>query len=122
MHRLLIAINSQSLTDALTHKLSSRFEVHSCCTGTDAAKLLENLHPAALIIDLRLSESGGLAALESCSYKPTAIIALTDFLDDGLIHRADAAGVTVLVRIPCTAKCITGLLENAFEKAPSPET
>jgi len=121
MQKLLIAICSGPLAGALTRELSSRFQVHSCSTGADAVRLIDQLRPDALIIDLRLPERSGLAVLEDCSHKPPAIVALTNFIDEDLVGRADAAGVSVLALIPCAAKHIAGLLERITEKTPSPE-
>lgn len=121
MERLLIAINSHSLSDALTQDLSSRSEVHSCSTGTGAGGLIEKLRPDALIIDLQLSERNGLSVLESCFYRPPVIVALTDFIDDDVMHRANAAGVDILAQIPCSARCIVDHLECLIVKTSPPE-
>ena len=120
MRRLLIAIRSRALTNMLTQDLSSRFEVHSCSTGTDAGELIEKLRPDALIIYLQLPERNGLSVLERCSYRPPAVIAITDFVDEDVVRRAKASGVTVLIRIPCTTRCIVQHLERVTEKTPSP--
>ena len=121
MRRLLISIRSRALVDALTQELSSRFEVHSCSTGTDVGELIEKLRPNALVIDLRLPDRNGLSVLERCSYRPPAVIAIADFVDEDVVRRAKAAGVGVLVRIPCTARCIVQHLAHITEKIPSPE-
>lgn len=117
MLKLLIAIRSRALSDALVQHLSSQFEVHCCSTGADAAQVLEDLRPDALVIDLRLPGIGGLTVLEGCNYRPSAIIAITDYIDEDVIRRVEATGVKVLVRIPCTARCITEYLERITEEA-----
>ena len=121
MFRLLIAVKSRALADMLMQDLSSRFEVHCCGTGTGVSELIEGLRPDALVMDLRLTKRTGFAVLESCSHKPPVIIALSEFIDDDVICRAKAAGIAVLIRIPCTAQCIVERLERLTVKTPSPE-
>lgn len=121
MQRILIAVKSRALIDVLTQELSSQFEVHCCSDGLDASKLIEKLRPNALIIDLRLPGRNGLSVLEGCSYRPPAIIALTNYIDDDVMLRANAAGVALLVQTPCTTRCILGHLEHISFKTPCPD-
>ena len=121
MRRLLIAVKSWALVDALTREVSSQFKIHSCSTGTDVSYLIEDLQPDALVIDLRLPRHAGFAVLESCTYRPPIMIALSEFIDNDVIRQAKSAGIAVLIRIPCTARCVAGHLQRLTAKTPTPE-
>ena len=121
MQKLLIAIRSVGLTDALTQALSSHFDIHRCNTGTDACRLLNSLQPDALVLDLRLPDSDGFSALRSCHHKPPVILAVTDFNNYEVQQSAYDAGIHALVMIPCSARHIAESLKELSTKIPSPE-
>jgi len=121
MQTLLIAIRSRPLCKLLRLDLSSHFSISSCHSGAEAHQMIDRLRPDALIIDLRLTDWNGLSVLEACAHRPSAIIALSDYMDEDVLQRLEAVGVAVLVMVPCTASCVTDLLLEITEKTPSPE-
>ena len=121
MKRLLIALRSQTFTDALVRALDPRFDVHICRTGTQVCRLAAKLQPDALVIDLRLPDGDGISVLERCKYKPAAVLMLTDLYSREILRRAAEAGVDRLTIVPCSAGCIAEALEQMVIKNSSPE-
>ena len=120
MENLLIAIKSDIIRTALVKKLSS-YKIHICNTGTEALKMLELLHPDILIIDLTLPDIDGLTVLQKTRYRPSVILALTNFVSDTVMQAAAAAGIQDILLIPCTIRYIIKRLDALIEKAPSLE-
>ena len=121
MEKLLIAADSQPLTDALMHVLGGRFMIHTCNTGKDLCIEVNRLRPDALIVGLRLPDGDAFAALEQCQYKPTVIIGITDLMTAEAKRLAATVGIGALVPIPCSARYVAELLEQLMMKIPSPE-
>lgn len=120
MENLLIAIKSDIIRTALVKKLSS-YKIHICNTGTEALEMLELLHPDILIIDLTLPDIDGLTVLQKTRYRPSVILALTNFVSDTVMQAAAAAGIQDILLIPCTIQHIISHLDVLTEKVPSPE-
>ena len=77
MEKLLIAETSRRFSQALTHALQDRYEVHCCSDGDAARSFLESLQPQVLILNLALPYMDGLQVLLSSTYKPPVILAMT---------------------------------------------
>lgn len=121
MLKLLIAVRSGLLASLLTKSLSSRFVIHSCNRSTDTQRLIETMRPDVLVIDLRLDERDGLSILRNCSYRPPAILVLTDLINQEIMQCAATAKIGALVLIPCSARYVVDTIERIVEKVPSPE-
>lgn len=102
MKTMLIAIDSEIITDELVHTFQSKYQVHTCSRGDDALHLLQSIKPDVLIVMLSLPSITGMEVLQRTQYKPTVIIALSTYLSDSVIHDAQAAGVGALIRLPCS--------------------
>lgn len=120
METLLIAIKSDIICTALAKNLS-RYKIHICDTGAKTLEKLEELHPDILIIDLTLPDIDGLTVLQKAHYKPSIILALTNFVSDAVMQAAAAAGIQDVLLIPCTIQHIIRHLDALTEKIPSPE-
>ena len=110
MQKLLIAIRSAELTDALTQALSSHFDIHRCNSCTDACRFLNSLQPDALVLDLRLPDADGFSVLRKCKHKPPVILAVTDFVSNDVLKVAFGVGIHALVMIPCSARYLAEAL------------
>lgn len=60
MKTILIADPSELFTEALSHALAPRFHVHICHNGVDALRLLQELRPDILILQLTLPYIDGI--------------------------------------------------------------
>lgn len=120
MRKVLIATICEATNTALSVALS-RYEVHTCTTGTDALKLIETLRPDILILDLMLPAMDGLTVLRNSRFKPPTILARTNLISPTVLRSAADVGVQDLLLIPCTIRYITDRLESLTNKCPSPE-
>lgn len=118
--KLLIAVNSEIITDLLVSSLSMH-DVHTCHTGTAALAMLEAHRPDALILDLTLSNIDGLTVLRKSGFKPNIILALTNLATPAVIQAAAEAGVQDMILIPCTIRYMVKHLNALIEKASSAE-
>jgi DNA-binding response OmpR family regulator len=121
MEKLLIAVDSQPLAEALEQVLGGRLMIHTCSTGKDLCIEVDRMRPDALIVGLRLPDGDAFAALAQCRYKPAVIIGITDLMTAEAKRLAAAVGIGALVPIPCSARYVAKLLEQLMTKMPSPE-
>jgi two-component system, NarL family, response regulator LiaR len=63
-------------------------------TGEQALRLVEQLHPNVVLMDVMMPGVGGLAAIKAVHdrYPAVAVLALTSFEDGDLVHQALEAG------------------------------
>ncbi len=101
MRRILIACSIDGFSRILRRDLSC-CEVYTCSTGPEALEQIEVLHPDLLVIFLSLPYKDGLTVLKESSFKPPAIIALTNLLTNSIINTASDLGVLDLIPIPCS--------------------
>ena len=120
MAKLLIAAESELLGSILTETYTA-YEVHSCHNGSEALALLETLRPDIFIVELSLPVICGLTVLQTASYKPPVILALTNLMTNHVLQAAAQAGVQALLFMPCTAQSIIARLDALTKKAPSSE-
>lgn len=106
MEKLLIAETSQRFSQALTHALQDRYEVHCCSDGDAARSFLESLQPQVLILNLALPYMDGLQVLLSSTYKPPVILAMTTIATNYTLQAVQNAGADFIVMLPCTVQSI----------------
>lgn len=109
MKTMLIAIDSEIITDELAHTFQSKYQVHTCSRGDDALRLLQSIKPDVLIVMLSLPGITGMEVLQRIQYKPSVIIALTTYLSDSIVQEAQEAGIGSLIRLPCS---IVGIISH----------
>lgn len=121
MKTLLIACPREEFSQALAAKLADTYDIHICCTGAEAAALIDTLRPDAMVLSLRLVGTDGLTVLAQARYKPPQLVALTDLVTPALQQAAAALGATHMFRIPCRVRAVAQVL-GAPEKSsvPSP--
>ena len=111
MKHLVIACCSNVITGALTDALKPKYIVHTCKSSDELTVLLDTYHPCVLIISLFLHGSDGIAALNSCKYKPSIVLALTYVISQSIMNDARNAGIQELILLPCTIKHILNRLD-----------
>lgn len=106
MKTMLIAVSSETLTEELVRTFLNEYKVYTCSRGDDALRLLQDLKPDTLIINLSLSHITGLSVLQQTDYTPPVIVALSFFLSDYILHTAQDIGVGAIIRPPFTIACV----------------
>lgn len=112
MQTLLIACRSAALADSLQALLCGEYQVFTCTRGDHALSLLEKHQPEALIIDFGLPYLDGLSVLEQSSFRPTAILALSDLSSEYIHFSVHETGIDYIVPLPCRAKVIQTHLQK----------
>jgi DNA-binding NarL/FixJ family response regulator len=97
MIKILIADDHVIFRDGLRKLLDSDGEISvvgEASNGTECIKMLGNLKPDILLLDLRMPGKGGLAVLEEVNFDtvPTRVIVLTAAEDDRDVLRAMRLG------------------------------
>jgi DNA-binding NarL/FixJ family response regulator len=100
--KILIADDHVIFRDGLRKLLDSDGEitvVGKACNGAECIKMLGNLKPDILLLDLRMPDKSGLAVLEEMNFDtvPTRVIILTAAEDDREVIRAMRLGARGVV-------------------------
>lgn len=106
MQKMLIAVDSEIISEELIKAFHMQYTVYSCTQGSDALRLLQEVCPEILIISLSPPGISGLSVLQQTTYTPPAILALTTYVSDDIVQKAEASGVGALIRLPCSIKHI----------------
>lgn len=112
MKTMLIALDSEIITEELARIFQNKYRVQTCSQGDDALRILQELRPDVLIINLALSHITGLEVLQQTKYTPPAILAMSYYLSEHIVNEAQAAGVGSLIRLPCT---LCGIVANIYK-------
>lgn len=105
MEKILLILESDALWKPLSEALSC-YEVHTCHAG-EAAKILLQLQPDALILDLFLPGTDGFALMEDCrALLPPVVLLLTVLDSDYVLQKAADLGTGFVIRKPCTTEYI----------------
>jgi two-component system nitrate/nitrite response regulator NarL len=102
MIKILIADDHVIFRDGLRKLLDSDDKltvVGEACNGAECVKMLGNLKPDILLLDLRMPDKSGLAVLEEVNFDivPTRVIVLTAAEDDREVIRAMRLGARGVV-------------------------
>jgi two-component system nitrate/nitrite response regulator NarL len=102
MIKILIADDHVIFRDGLRKLLDSDDKltvVGEACNGAECVKMLGNLKPDILLLDLRMPDKSGLAVLEEVNFDtvPTRVIILTAAEDDREVIRAMRLGARGVV-------------------------
>lgn len=121
MDKLLIAVGSEELAEALAELTNSNREIRVCRDGDSTLKMLAAFCPDQLIIDLHLPCTDGLTVLSDARWLPGTILALTYSDTPYGIQAARNAGVGYIMRLPCRATAIIRNLDEMLRLAALPE-
>ncbi len=109
MEKLLIAVHSDIFADTLAAALDKEYSVRTCTDGCEALALLNSFQPDGLILYLRLPRKDGITVLTQTAYKPSFILAITDYATPFIECQAALAGINCLMLLP-TISAITARL------------
>jgi two-component system response regulator (stage 0 sporulation protein A) len=108
MQKLLLAVNSDILRQALTEKLEGMFHIVSCGDGLETVELLHSFVPDIIVLDLLITGVDGLSILKiirdtdiSCQTVP-----LTSVFSDPMLYALEDLRVAMLLRTPVSAECV----------------
>lgn len=105
MAKILLILESEEMQKSLSEALGNQ-EVRVCQAG-EAADILSQFHPDALILDLFLPETDGFMLLETCkTLLPPSILLLTVLDSDYVRAKAAQLGVDFVIRKPCSVDYI----------------
>lgn len=113
--KLLIADSSHIFSHTLYQYLTSHFQLHTCADGEQVLRLLPQLQPEIMIINLMLPHTDGLCVLQQMTYRPRIIMALTTYVSPYIEHLLLELGVDYILIAPSTATLI-GRLEDLVRR------
>ncbi len=101
MTKVLIAMGSDDLCHVLQELLDYKFSVTCCQDGKTALRLLEELRPEVLVIDLSLPELDGITLLEYAKdFRPPVILATISFDPYYVRDAAVDVGIGYIIKNP----------------------
>ena len=116
---VLIADGSEDFCKELQSILRYSCKVRTCCRGRRALKLIQELRPQVLVLDLMLPELDGLSLLSLLSpadCRP-AILATTSLISPYVLETAESMGVDYLLCKPCTLNAAAARVKDLLARA-----
>ncbi len=115
MKRLLIAVNSSLLRDAMVRQLSNEFLIFTCDDGEQALEAFPTFRPDVLLVDMLLPRLDGLSMLRHAAlagFRPKTVAVSFSF-SDPVIQALTDLDVCCLMRIPCDSHQLALRLREA---------
>ena len=101
MTKVLIAMSSDDLCHVLKDLLAYKFPVTCCQDGKTAFRLLQDLRPEVLILDLSLPERDGITLLEDAKdFRPPIILATISIDSPYVRDAAEDVGIGYIIKLP----------------------
>ena len=111
MEKVLLILESDAMQKALEDSLTS-FNIRAC-KSDEAADVLAQFRPDALVLDLFLPGTDGFTIIENCGELLPPAILLLSVLDSGYVRkRAAQLGVDFIIQKPCTVAYVANHLSN----------
>lgn len=109
MQKVLIAVNSQVLSEALTGQLSETYLIESCHDGQRALELIESFKPDILLLDMQIPSVDGFSILRGLhtAGKGIAVIVLSNLLNDRICSQLEQLQVAYALHKPSTVSTVT---------------
>lgn len=121
MRKALIAHSSEDLPALLTTFLGNKYDISVCHDGLTAQKLLTELQPDILVLDLMLPGKDGFSILEDIlPFVPTVVLALTRQISHYTNCSAAMHGIGYVMLDPCDARCVATRLLDMIQCASLP--
>lgn len=120
MRKLLIAEFSDTLRIQLQEVLRSEYAVTVCADGAAALRLLDELRPDALILDLMLPQIDGLSVLEDAAVLPPVVLCISSVPSEYVLQRATDLGAGYVLLKPCSIRSITSHLTHLLTTLDAP--
>ena len=116
MKKILLAIESDLLAQTLTECLESSFQIFCSRDGEDALRLLYDIRPDVLVLDMMLPKIDGvnvLRAAYAAGIHPE-VLAISEFISDDLTASLEKLKLQSLVKIPVSCHLLVAkILEIA---------
>ena len=113
-HTVLIADSSEDFCLELQDILRWICSTHICTRGGRALKLLSQVHPDVLVLDLMLPELDGISLLKAVSAtgRRPIILATTCLTSDYIVRTAQDLGVDYLLVKPCDVRSTAARIQE----------
>ena len=126
MKKIMLAVESQILADALHNHLSPMYQVAVCYNGIDVMETIKAFDPDVLVVDLSLPETDGISLLQmiwDCGLRPK-VIALTFSVTDYIVAALEKLQVSCLMRLTGDYRQLTARIIDLahWEDTPAVET
>lgn len=114
MHKILIAVASESWRQSLAQTLGEDYQVELCADGAQALAMLARLQPEVVVLDLMLPRADGLSVVRaavSMTPKPRIIVTgryFSDFASEVMARLQ----VDLALLKPCTAANVAQRVEE----------
>ena len=103
MNTLLVASGSYICRQEISEMLEGSWQAYTVHDGISAARLLDQLHPDALVIDLNLAIRDGLSILvEHFPELPPIVLVLANELSSYEAETLQSLGIRDVLEIPCS--------------------
>ena len=117
--RILIADDDEAVRQVLRehlHSLGHRV-VAECVNGIEVAEQVAQVTPDLMILDIRMPELDGIEAAKRAQLvSPCAVLFLTGYVEDELIHRAGEVGAVGYLVKPIRVEEIRPAIEIAVKR------
>ncbi len=109
MKKVLIAVDSEIISEDLCDRLNTCFEVQCCHNGTDAICLIKDFRPDVLVIDLMLTELDGISVLKMAKIAGLLpkVIAFIDYTSTYITEMLEQLDVSSLFRHTTDMRAVT---------------
>ena len=108
MKKILIAVESETMSRQLQEQLSGLHCVLVCHNGLDAAEILREQNPDVLLLDLRLPGIDGITLLQAArdSGIRMPVIAMADYVSEHIARALGQLEVSSVLRMDSRASCV----------------
>ena len=121
MRKVLIAHSSEDLPESLKAILGNKYDVSVCSDGNTAQKLLSQLRPDILVLDLTIPGKDGITILEDAlPFVPPVVLATTKLISHYVHYSAATHGIGYIMLDPCEARCVATRLLDMLQCAALP--
>ena len=116
--RILIGEDNELVAGTLAEQLKSHgYEVAGVARNSaEVGRLCEQEAPDLLIMDMRLPETGGVAATELAERIPVPIVMMIAFSDAGSVQQAEAAGALAYLVTPVNPEELPPAIDIALAR------
>ncbi len=124
MQKLLIATNSQLLTETLSDALCEQFYIVSCDTGPDAVQMLCEFRPDVVALDLMLPGFDGIDVLKMAKGLGVCsrVVAFSTYISGYITAALSQLEVCCLLQLPCNPRYLAArILDVSMWEKEAPE-
>ena len=103
MKKILIVDDEAGIVQEMKEFLGEEgYEVHTADTAKAGIKLIEEIHPDVILIDVKLPDASGTDVLRACKEKSpkTKTIMVTGYVDQNVMDEAERIGRDTFLQKP----------------------